>query len=996
MRHTALLALICALLVVGPVSAQEQRGSIEGVVRDSSGAVLPGVNVEARSQALIGVAVATTNEQGIYRFPALPPGRYEVTASLQGFGPVKVEDINLALGQLLKIDLTLAPAAVAESIQVTAESPIIDVKQNASFATLQREFIDKIPKGRDFTSLVTLAPGANRESKAGGFSIDGASGSENKFIVDGLDTTGLRTGVSGREVLTDVLDEVQVKSSGYNAEFGGALGGVVSATIRTGSNVWHGDAGLYNVNTDELRGKMRPSVRLNPADQRFSESIRFPSDDFSIWEPGFTFGGPVRRNRIWFFTSYLPQVESNTRTVTFRSNGATGTFGQTIREHKMFSSLSAQITSQIRAKVSHSFERRHERGSLPSLDGTSNPALNFSELGENSNEDTYPFNVDYVATEKLYVNVRGGYYTYNSHELGRPTGIRRSFTGSNFQFPEIPPELRNVNGFADTLSNTAVIFDKYGRLTLNVDATHYRSWAGQHAFKGGVQLERLSNKVKSGVQAPNVTLNWDASRATLDGRRVRGTYGFYSVGGLRRTGDVAVNNVALFVQDSWTIMDRLTINAGLRTEKEDVPSYVPQNPGIHFGFGEKLAPRLGFAWDVGGDNKWKAYGSWGMFYDMTKLEMPRGSFGGEKSITYYYTLDTFNWPSIACAGPPGTGCPGTFIEQVDFRHPANALDNNLIEPNIKQVRTQEFTVGLDHELNRTTSVGVRYVHKWLDRTIEDVGILVPGVGEVFMIANPGFGIAEYTIGRQFPAQPRATRDYDGVELRLRKRLSDHWSVNTSYLWSRLWGNYSGLANSDENGRTSPNVNRIFDGIYYSFNQQGQPVFGQLQTDRPHQFKVQATYDLPWRTSVGVFEQIQSGTPLQRQVSEKGIPFFYLGRVSEGRTPTYSQTDLLLQHDIALPHATRLNLSVNAENLFDQETVTNRFMTELRDSLNISDEAFFAGFDVQQIVARTPSIRRDPRFGLPGDGNTVSATATGTTLGGFQSRRQIRFAVKYVF
>ena len=176
----------------------------------------------------------------------------------------------------------------------------------------------------------------------------------------------------------------------------------------------------------------------------------------------------------------------------------------------------------------------------------------------------------------------------------------------------------------------------------------------------------------------------------------------------------------------------------------------------------------------------------------------------------------------------GTVMPGTYIEQVDFRHPSNALDNYLIDPDLKPIRTHEFTLGLDHELSTSISLGARWAHKRFDRTIEDTGVLVPGVGEVYRITNPGEGLGENVL-RDFagcttcPNQPKPTRNYDGLEFRLRKRLSNNWSLTTSYLYSRLRGNYSGLTSSDENNRNSPSVNRFFDGQYNSFDQNGQPV-----------------------------------------------------------------------------------------------------------------------------------------------------------------------------
>ena len=244
MRRQGYVCALLAVLLFGATTAaaQETRGSIEGIVKDTSGAVLPGVTVEARSPSLVGVATATSDTNGVFRFPALSPGIYEVTAHLAGFRTTKVENIQLSLGQILKLDIPMPVASVSEEIQVTAESPIIDVKQNAATASMQAEIIDRIPKGRNFTSVLTSAPGTNDESKAG-ISIDGATGSENRYIVDGQDTTNLRTGVSAKPALVDFLQEVQVKSSGYNAEFRATTGGVIKAITRSGSNMFRGDVG---------------------------------------------------------------------------------------------------------------------------------------------------------------------------------------------------------------------------------------------------------------------------------------------------------------------------------------------------------------------------------------------------------------------------------------------------------------------------------------------------------------------------------------------------------------------------------------------------------------------------------------------------------------------------------------------------------------------------------------------------------------------------------
>ncbi len=311
-------------------------------------------------------------------------------------------------------------------------------------------------------------------------------------------------------------------------------------------------------------------------------------------------------------------------------------------------------------------------------------------------------------------------------------------------------------------------------------------------------------------------------------------------------GEVNVNNLGLFFQDAWTVNNKLTLNLGIRTEREDVPSYRENLNGIEFSFADKLAPRAGFAYDVAGDGKWKIYGSWGVFYDTMKLELPRGAFGGDVWDEEYYTLDTLDWNLILATGADGLK-PGRFLEVVDFRIPSNdpsCPECGAIDPDLKPFKQQEFVAGIDHEISPRVAVSARYVHKQVDRAIEDVGVIVPGVGEVFFIANPGEGTAT-TINADdcptCPGLPEIRRDYDALELKLNKRFSDNWQFLGSYTFARLDGNYPGLASSDEIARVSPNVTRLFDGLVMAFDQNGQPVYGGLNTERPHQIKLLGSY-----------------------------------------------------------------------------------------------------------------------------------------------------------
>jgi hypothetical protein len=414
-------------------------------------------------------------------------------------------------------------------------------------------------------------------------------------------------------------------------------------------------------------------------------------------------------------------------------------------------------------------------------------------------------------------------------------------------------------------------------------------------------------------------------------------------------------------------------------------------------------PRLGFAYDVKGDGRWKTYGSFGLFYDIMKLSLPRSQWGATHWINYFWTLDTYDWKSINC-GEGTSGCPGTFVEERQQRPGSNQVSNALsayfgrdmsgIDPDMKPTRTGEFVLGGEHALNPTTSIGLRYVHKWMTRTIEDVGILVPGVGELYINGNPGFGFARLMVPAfpQYPS-PKAVRDYDSIELRVRRRLSNRWSGDFSYTYSHLWGNYGGLASSDEGGptgaRIDPNHTRAFDALYMSYDRNLEPVFGVLPSDRPHVLKIQGTYDLPWGTSLGFYEIVQSGLPQTSTLSYQGYNVYYDGRNDLGRAPVFSQTDLQVAHDFKLGASRRLTLLANITNLFDQQTVLGYLSTSRwRDRVTFpsGDAVFFGGpWDPNQWVAtrraQGATIRDEQMFMEPNF---------------YQGQREMRLQVKFAW
>ena len=975
--------MLVAALFAWPAMAQEQRGVLEGVVRDASGAVLPGVTIEARAES--GAVLTTvSDDQGHYRFPSLLPGNYTLTATLTGFNPKTSEPIRVALGQVKAYDFALALSGVTETVAVTAFSPLVDIRQPARQTNIRNEQVELLPKGRDFTSLVTQAPGANNEDKLGGLSIDGASAGENRYIIDGVETTDPQTGTSGMNLIADFVEEVQVKSSGYTAEYGGATGGVINVLTKAGTNTFGGTLG-FQFQGDALAASRRPTLRINLTNANASEYVTYPEDEESRVEPMFSLGGPIVRDRVWFFGAYQPALTTTQRVVnpTTAVNPDAGNFDQEQKRQVQYATgnITAQFSNNLRGRFAFNNSWSKTKGLLPSLAGTDLTSTNY---GIDSTFPTWTAsgNVDWIASPNFFVGFRSGYYLADQHDDGVEQNVRLIFsTGNNLNFPEVPADLRRASGFQTIPTNFEVIKNQFTRAYAQVDGTWYGELAGRHQVKGGITFDRLGNDVDEGETKNLIRLRWNS---TLSGQR--GTYGYYQVRsngaapkrGFITQGDINSNLIGLFIQDAWTFNDRLTVNVGVRTERERVPYYT-SGPGIpefavDFGFEDKIAPRLGFAYDVMGNGRWKAFGSWGVFYDIFKLELPRGSFGGDKWLEYYYTLDTFDWRALATTiqnssnCPPA--CPGRIlagaptpdnpIGGVDFRHVS--VPPGDIDPNLKPMKMREATAGIEHQLNDRVAVSVRYVHKDLVRAVEDAGALDANNNEIYTISNPGFGAV--SIAHPGVAYPKAVRDYDSVEFAAEKRFADRWYLRSSYLWSRLHGNYTGLSQSDENGRTSPNVGRVFDYPLMMFMDGGQPVYGPLPTDRPHQFKTQFIYQFEFGTSFGLNQYVASGLPVTREIGiypPNNLPVQYLGRLSDGRTPTFSQTDLLVQHDFRVAERS-VQVFLNVLNLFNQDKAIARFSTyHYPNGVTPDEDAFYAGRQSLESLIVSQRVVQDPRF-----------------------------------
>jgi carboxypeptidase family protein/TonB-dependent receptor-like protein len=1033
MRLRTFAALLAMTLFAWPALGQEQRGSIEGVIKDTSGAVLPGVTVEARSSGG-GVLTAVSDESGNYRFPSLLPGNYELSANLSGFKPTKVSDIEIKLGSIKKVDFGLQLAGVTEQVTVTAESPIVDVKQSGRSTNIRAEQVTLLPHNRDFTSLVTQAPGVNNEAKSApagqaGIMIDGAAAAENRYVIDGIETTDLVGGLSGKNLLADFVEEVQVKSTGYPAEYGGATGGVINVQTKSGSNKFSGNLLTYFQGSNTT-GANNPTLRAVFGVPTQAEYHTFPEDDVKRFEPGGSLGGPVWTDKMWFFGAYQPARTTTKRHVDATTSGIASAVTHDTTQKAEVQYLSGNVTNQfgnkLRTRVAYNNSYAKNTGLLAATSGSESATTDYTK-GTRFPNWALSGTADYTVNNNFLISGRAGRYFANTEDFNVNNQVRFTFADgtTNVGQAGVPGNEQHPAGYSNIPSNNGIGKDQQTRNFVQLDATYFAHLAGAHQFKGGVQIDRRGNDVINGNLQNVINIRWGADQK-LNG--IGGPFGYYEVvssgpssyqTGFATAGNVKSNVNGIFLQDQWSLNNRLTINAGVRTENENVPAYsnaegVPANP-IKFTWGQKVAPRLGFAYDVGGDGRSKVYGSWGVFYDIFKLNLPRGSFGGDKWISYYYTLDTPNFETLRDSPQCPPTCPGTFISSTDFRAASVTPGLDVEKPGqFKPMRTQELSFGFEHQLNNVMATSIRFVHKQLDRAIDDIGDLCPpsicGAGsEAYIIANPGEGlVSQFDISTGtslFLPQgfgpnpvlinmPKATRNYNSIEAALDKRFANRWMFHGSYMWSRDAGNYSGLSSSDENGRDNPNNSRDFDYPSMTFDGHGKVIDGVFDTDRTHQVKAQVLYQFKWGTSLGLNEFVSSGTPITRQVpiiSPDNYPIRYLGRNSEGRTPTFSQSDLFVAHSFAIAGSKKIELSVNVLNLFDQRTVTNRVSTMRRTGAiplgagYYTEAEFYAGqLDFDQLIAKAVAnnlMTLNPQFGMDN---------------AYQAPIVARFGVKFVF
>ncbi len=968
-----LFVALCSVITLG----QETTGSVDITVKDAAGAVVPSVSLTLSSAGgSTGFKrTVTANDSGFARIIQVPPGKYIVTAAaISGFVEKATDVFEVGLGRTTPLTVEMTTELLGATVEVTSEVSPLDVTDTKIQTSISSAAAELLPKSLNVDSVLKFSPATNPEPRGGGFQIDGASGSENTFIIDGQEVTNNITGNwdANSRLPFSMIQEVQVKSSGFEAEYGGATGGVINQTTKGGGNEFRGEFGV-RMRTSKLEPLERTILRSN-----FGVPEEYPSrySQYNEFNPVAALGGPIWRNRVWFFVNYSPQSFYQRRELLFRDptsrllTGRSDIYFFEQRKEATFGRIDAQPFNRLRLTGTYNWNPITQTGALPSFASEVSqtvtlPPSVLGARGGRQNSTNFTGSGTYSVTNSLIVTARAGHYflneklgTYGQGDRSVPTIGCANVPLSSAQFPANFGCVRGGGNGAPFVNATP--FDVTTRNQYDADATYLFNAFGRHELKGGYQNNTIANDVVSG-RNDQISLRWGtgplSTVGAISGRQIPTAPGASGSGALtlfETAGSVSSSNEAVYVQDKWQPTNRLTLNLGLRTERENVPSYADGLPGIEFSFRSKLAPRLGAAYDLTGDGKTKVSAFYGLFYDRFKLELPRGSFGGDLFHTVYFdlfptdTLANINRNTIFGGGAPipGGSCPtGTLTPvfgrvrcDLDFRVPSNTggplTQVGGIDPDIKPFQQREITFTFERQLSRNYLMSVRYTRKQVLHAIEDAGFPNEEGSEYYIIGNPGEGLHKEQADMFGTLAPKAIRQYDALEIRLDKAFANRYFFNASYTFSRLYGNYSGLASSDEEGRLSPNVNRYFDQPHAGFTVTGGPDTGRLGTDRPHRFKLYGAYSLSWSqlglwnahtTDFQVFTTAMSGTVITSFVNINNISQIILDRRGDqGRTPTFTQTDFAVNHSFKFGADNRFTLKgdVDILNVFNQSIITN--------------------------------------------------------------------------
>lgn len=755
--------------------------------------------------------------------------------------------------------------------------------------------------------MVYLAPSVQPDSW--GIAIDGATSAENMYIIDGINTTDVELGIIGTNLTYEFIEEVQTKTGGYEAEYGGAMGGVVNVITKSGSNVLHGAAWL-NYQTHNFYS--------TPKIGYFGEGA---IDEFSYYDFGLSLSGPIVRDKAWFFLGATPSFRTTHYEPMNSWTGETRTFDGTRNRYYFSGKFVFEATSGHKLTTSAFGDPMNGEGDNPRNIVDFDDYERYGVTKYSGGTYNFALKYDGIFGNDWLAYAMFGYFYGKNREMPRDKTkpaiwLTQGYLGA--------PDPYGMGGRGE--NNDLVVRQRWQAY---LDITKF---LGGHSIKAGIQFQR-SASLNEG--------SWTGGYV----RQIRPLDGYYRDAWWSWEGEAYTDILAFFVQDSWKVTDRLVLNVGVRMEDQNIHAsdksqfYEPNASVIHWSFLDQISPRIGFAFDLIGDGTSKSFGSYGRFYEMVPLNVNR-SFGGQSLIMYYY--------------PIILGDPLTFIPDksqafyvYDLGNAEEFPDPDRADKGLDPQYVEEFIVGFEKQIAMDFSLSIRGVWKKLGMAVEDGSL---DAGASFFFFNPGKHFIKGEINPNtgkprelfVDAFPEATRDFKALEIMLLKKFSRNYMFSLSYTYSKLKGNHPGFGFEEfdllgaTEGQLWPNKTAIFDFPEFMYN-----ADGILPGDRPHQFKFDGIYVFSDAGTLGFLDglslgasfRFMSGQSLTKMGQNENFAnvVFLEPRGSDGRLPNYYQLDFRVGYEVKIAGKYRIGLALDVFNLLNTKIEIRRWRLYLQDT-----------------------------------------------------------------
>lgn len=961
-----LTAAVLVLLLV-PAAFAQTTGRVDGIVMDDKEAPLPGVTVTIKSSSLQGDRVAVTGADGKFRFVGLPVGDYSLTAALEGFSTLEQEGIGVGIDKTINLQLTMS-SSFEDTVTVSGAAPIIDTTSTTGGASFSEDLFEELPVSRTFQGLAFAAPGVVGGGLGSNPSIGGASAAENRYVVDGLDTTDPAFGTIGTTVPFEFVKEVEVKTGGYEAEYGGALGGILNVVTKSGGNELEGDVFGY-WSDDSLQSDTPPTAT-------FGTDLGFTEYDF-----GAALGGKLIQDKLWYFVAVNPSISEDEYT----SRNDLNTY--TEKTEDLF--YAGKLTWQLNPSHQLVFSLFGDPGEVTDQGVRNSAGIVSSDL--DTGADNYGVTYNGTLSSSLFAEFSLGFYDetfsqtpvrdgawYDVRQFGGEAERRVSQVG-----PCYTPGQFNTR-FSVASGCNGGTFQQVSGDTERQEARGALTWFGatgpvDHEIKFGANyrtVEYIDHAHYPGaVGGPAADSNgFVYDQGGLAGQRWQLFNGFALLVEYDQNSLGETDEQAIYLQDRVRLNDYFSLNLGVRADSYESTGAATarsrQNgrpngiQALDFSFSDMVAPRAGFTWDVFKNGRSKLYGHYGEFYESTPLDINARAFGNEQFNFYYFYYPTDG--SLPVAGNTGE-------HFYTYRLGTGVGVSDDIEP----MYTTETLVGFEYEVVPNVAVGIKYTERGIENVIEDIST---DGGQTYFITNPeGTFTVNPVTGAPLASPavfPKPVRDYEAIELTFNKRFTNNWQLYSSYVNSENKGNYGGLFRQD-NGQLDPNITSLYDLPDLLVG-----ADGLLPNDREHQFKLYGSYLWPFKLITGFYGQFLSGTPISQLGAHRiygNNERFITPRGSFGRTPDVWNVDLHVEYPITFGNGTELKL--------------------IADVFNVTDEQKASAVDQTWTFERADRTTDPNECGGPGTGPGTACPNGNPNFGtptAYQSPRTVRFGVKLAF